>query len=439
VNASASRPRVIIIGGGFGGISAARALATAPVDITVIDRTNHHLFQPLLYQVASAVLPSSDITRPIRRMLRGQRNARVVLGRVERIDVKQRVVHVQDGFENHYEYDYLIVAAGLEHEYFGHNEWAELAPGLKSVADAEEIRRRFLLAFEEAERNPEGITLDALLTFVVIGGGATGVELAGILPATARASMRNEFRFVRVEDTKVILLEGGPRILAGFNPALSARAERDLQKLGVDVRTNAKVTRVEHDAVWVSDERIPTHNVFWAAGVRGSPLGAQLEAPLNRQGQVLVAQDLTLPEHPEVYVIGDLAALRWDETRWIPQLAPFANQAGRCAAKNISRSIRGESREAFRYHDKGMLATIGRHKAVGEFRGIRFSGYIAWWGWLLIHILYLAGGRNRVSVMIEWLWSYLTLEHGSRLITGPQRITREQQPQPLEATRTGTA
>jgi NADH dehydrogenase len=425
VSASTGRPRVIIIGGGFGGISAARALAQAPVDVTVIDRTNHHLFQPLLYQVASAVLPPSDITRPIRRMLRGQRNARVVLGNVEGIDVTQRVVHVNDGFDSAYHYDYLIVAAGLEHEYFGHSDWAALAPGLKSVADAEEIRRRFLLAFEEAERTPDVIAHDALLTFVVIGGGATGVELAGILPATARVSMRNEFRAVRVEETKVILLEGGPRILPGFNPVLSDRAERDLRKLGVDVRTNAKVTRVERDAVWVGGERIATHNVFWAAGMRGSPLGAKLRAPLNAQGQVLVAHDLTIHNHPEVYVIGDLAALRWDKTRWIPQLAPFANQSGRCAAKNIIRSLRGEPREGFRYFDKGMLATIGRHKAVGEFRGVRFSGYIAWWGWLLVHMLYLAGGRNRVSVMIEWLWSYFTLEHGSRLITAPRRMTGE--------------
>jgi NADH dehydrogenase len=233
--------------------------------------------------------------------------------------------------------------------------------------------------------------------------------------------MRNDFRLVRVEDTRVILLEGGPRILPGFHPSLSERAARDLRKLGVEVRTNAKVTRVEHDAVWVGDERISTHNVFWAAGMRGSSLGAQLGAPLNSRGQVLVEPDLTIPHHPNVFVIGDLAALKWDETRWIPQLAPFANQAGRWTAKNIVRSLRGERYAAFKYLDKGMLATVGRHKAVGEFRGIRFSGYIAWWGWLLIHILYLAGGRNRVSVMIEWLWSYFTLERGSRLITQPQK------------------
>ncbi|MEW5914780.1 MAG: NAD(P)/FAD-dependent oxidoreductase, partial [Gemmatimonadota bacterium] len=379
--------------------------------------TNHHLFQPLLYQVASAVLPASDITQPIRRMLRGQQNARVVMGTVVDIDVQRRVVHVDGGLETEYRYDFLVLSAGLEHDYFGHEEWSKVAPGLKSVADAEEIRRRFLLAFEEAERYPDLIAHDALLTFVVIGGGATGVELAGILPATARAAMRDDFRIVRVQDTRVVLLEGGPRVLPGFHPALSQKAADGLRKLGVEVRTNAKVTRVEQGAVWVGDERIPTHNVFWAAGMRGSPLGELLGAPLNSRGQVLVERDLTIPGHAEVYVIGDLAALRWDEKRWIPQLAPFANQAGRWAAKNIVRTLRGEPRQAFAYLDKGMLATIGRHRAVGELRGIRFTGYIAWWGWLLIHILYLAGGRNRLSVMLEWIWAYFTLERGSRLIT----------------------
>ncbi len=424
-NRPRGRPRVVIIGGGFGGVSAAKALAGAPLDITLIDRTNHHLFQPLLYQVASAVLPSSDITRPIRRMLRGQANVRVLLGTVVGIDPAQRVVQVDGGAESRHPYDYLIVSAGLVHDYFGHDEWARLAPGLKSVADAEEIRRRFLLAFEEAERTPDIDAHNEFLTFVVIGGGATGVELAGILPATARAAMRDDFRRVDVADTRVILLEGGPRILPAFNPVLSQKAELYLGGLGVEVRTNTKVTRVEPDAVWAGGERIATRNVFWAAGMRASPLGAMLGVPLNGRGQVLVEPDLTIPGHPEVYVIGDLAALRWDETRWIPQLAPFANQAGRWSAANIVRTIEGRSREPFRYFDKGMLATVGRHKAVGELRGVRFSGYVAWWAWLLIHILYLAGFRNRLSVMLEWLWGYFTMDHGSRLITSPVPVTED--------------
>jgi NADH dehydrogenase len=411
------RPRVVIIGGGFGGLSAARALSRVNVDVTVIDRTNHHLFQPLLYQVASAVLPPSDITRPIRRMLRKQANASVLLGSVVGIDMQRRLVRLADGTQ--LAYDYLIVSAGLVHDYFGHHEWAHLAPGLKTVADAEEIRRRFLLAFEEAERTEDTRAHAALLTFIIVGGGPTGVELAGILPATARAAMRDEFRRVEVKQTRVILLEGGPRILPAFHPSLSQRAANDLAKLGVEVRTNSMVTRVERDAVWIGETRLETHNVFWAAGMRGSPLGAQLGVPLNQRGQVFVEADLTIPGHPNVYVIGDLAALRWDASRWIPQLAPFANQAGRCVASNIARTERGEPREAFKYLDKGLLATIGRHKAVGEFRGMRFTGYIAWWAWLLIHIRYLAGFRNRLSVMLEWLWAYFTMERGSRLITAP--------------------
>jgi NADH:ubiquinone reductase (H+-translocating) len=422
--ATQSRARVVIVGGGFGGIAAARALRRAPVDITLIDRNNHHLFQPLLYQVASAVLPPSDITRPIRRVLRGQRNVRVIMGEVHRVDSLRRVV-VANGDARELPYDYLIVAAGLRVSYFGHGDWARLAPGLKSVADAEEIRRRFLTAFEEAEKADDRNAHDEYLTFVVVGGGATGLELAGLLLPTARAAMRDDFRNVRVEDARVILLEGGPRILADFPESLSDAATRDVAKLGVQVRTNARVTRITPTAVWVGDERIATRTVFWAAGMRGESVAEMLPVARTRDGRVLVEPDLSIATHPEVFVIGDLAAVGHPTREgFVPGVAPAANQEGRFAAKNIIRSLRGEPRLTFRYFDKGMLATIGRHKAVGAFRGITFRGYVAWWGWLLIHILYLAGFRNRLSVMLEWMYAYFTFERGSRLISGPRRAMR---------------
>lgn len=413
------RPRVVIVGGGFAGMAAARTLRRAPVDITVVDRTNHHLFQPLLYQVASAVLPPSDITRPIRRVLRGQANAHVIMGEVTAIDTAARVVRVNGGGIE-LPYDYLIVAAGLRHNYFGHPEWESLAPGLKSVADAEEIRRRFLTAFEEAEKTADRSVHDEYLTIVIIGGGPTGVELAGILPATARAAMRDDFRNVRVDDTRVILLEGGPRILADFPPSLSAAAARDLEQLGVEVRTGEWVSDIEPGAVWVGDERIPARTVFWAAGTQGAAIVRTMPAPLTPDGRVKVAPDLTLPGHPEVFVVGDLAAVRHPKHEgFVPAVAPAANQEGRHAARMILRSIGGKARVPFRYFDKGMLATIGRHRAVGAFGKVRFKGYVAWWAWLLIHILYLAGFRNRLSVLVEWMYAYFTFERGSRLISVP--------------------
>ena len=427
--APARRPRVVIIGGGFGGIAAATTLRNAPVDITVVDRTNHHLFQPLLYQVASAVLPPSDITRPIRRMLRGQQNARVLMAEAERIDVERRVVVVNGGYHDELPYDYLIVSAGLRHNYFGHDaDWAPHAPGLKSVADAEEIRRRFLTAFEEAEKNEDTSRHAEYLTFIVIGGGPTGVELSGILPATARAAMREDFRNVKVEETKVILLEGGPRILPDFPEKLSASALHDLKALGVTVRTHAMVTRIDAESVWLGEERIPARSVFWAAGTRGAVIAETLGVPLNRSGQVLVEPDLSIPGHPEVFVIGDLAAVkRHDVDGWVPAVAPGANQEGRHAARMILRDLAQSSRLPFRYFDKGMLATIGRHRGVMAFRGITMKGYLAWWAWLLIHILYLAGFRNRMSVMFEWMYAYFTFERGSRLISVPPHPPRAEE------------
>ena len=414
-----SRARVVIVGGGFAGIAAARTLRRAPVEITVVDRTNHHLFQPLLYQVASAVLPPSDITRPIRRVLRGQSNARVLMGEVTAIDAATRMVRVNGGGIE-LPYDYLIVAAGLRHNYFGHPEWEPLAPGLKSVADAEEIRRRFLTAFEDAEKTTDRAAHDEYLTIVIIGGGPTGVELAGIRPATARAAMRDDFRNVRVDDTRVILLEGGPRILTDFPESLSAAAAKDLGELGVHVRTGAWVSRIEPGCVWVGDERIPARTVFWAAGTQGAAIVRTMPAPLTADGRVRVAADLSVPGHPELFVVGDLAAVSHPKREgWVPAVAPAANQEGRHAARMIVRELAGKPRVPFRYFDKGMLATIGRHRAVGAFGKVRFKGYAAWWAWLLIHILYLAGFRNRASVLVEWMYAYFTFERGSRLISVP--------------------
>jgi NADH:ubiquinone reductase (H+-translocating) len=419
-----SRPKVVIVGGGFGGVSAARALRKADVDITLVDRNNHHLFQPLLYQVASAVLPPSDITRPIRRVLRGQRNVCVLMGEVTGVDVDSRVVHL-NGSSQHRElaYDFLIVAAGIRNNYFGHDEWRSRAPGLKTVVDAEEIRRRFLTAFEEAEKSGPDINHDEYLTFVVIGGGSTGVELAGILPSTARAAMRDDFRNVEVEEAKVVLLEGGPRILAGFPESLSRAAAKYLRELGVTVRTGTRVTSIDEGGVWVGTEYIPARTVLWAAGVEGEPIARQLDCAVNDMGQAIVSSDLSVPGHPEVFVVGDLAAVPLgNKPGNVPAVAPAANQEGRHAAHMILASLGGKPRKPFRYLDKGMLATIGRHRAVGSFRGLNFRGYLAWWAWLIIHIIYLAGFRNRLSVLVEWMYAYFTFERGSRLISSPAPI-----------------
>jgi len=413
----------VIIGGGFAGLSAARKFKKAPVDVTLFDRTNHHLFQPLLYQVATAVLAPSDITVPIRFLLRKQKDTTVLMGHVQEIDPGRRVVYV-DEERREVAYDFLILAAGARHSYFGHDEWEECAPGLKSIEDAMEIRRRFLLAFEEAEKTDDPEERDAYQTFVIVGGGPTGVELAGILPATARYAMREDFRRIDTAKTRVILLEGGKRVLPTFHESLSARAERDLEELGVEVRTNSVVTRIEEDAVYVGEERIPTRTVFWGAGNAASPLARSLGAPLDRSGRVQVERDLSVPGHPEVFVVGDLASFTQDG-KPVPGVAPAANQEGACAARNVLRTLRGEPREEFHYTDKGDLATIGRHKAVGSFRRdrVRIAGRTAWWLWLLVHIMYLVGFRNRVTVFIQWAYAYLTYQRGVRLITGQVRRT----------------
>jgi NADH dehydrogenase len=409
------RPNVVIIGGGFGGLYAARALRHEPVDVTLIDRTNHHLFQPLLYQVATATLAPSDIAAPIRWLLRHQPNTTVLLAEVASIDVSGHAVVLRDGHE--VRYDYLIVAAGARHSYFGHSDWEGRAPGLKSLEDAIEIRRRFLLAFERAELADDPAEREAWLQFVVVGGGPTGVELAGMLPTITRHALPHDFRRVDPAKARVILLEGGPRLLPSFPEDLSAHARNDLVDLGVEVRTNTIVTNVTDECVEIGSERIPTRTVFWAAGNAASSLSKTLGAPLDRMGRVLVSPDLSLPDHPEVFVIGDLAAMTTKD-KPVPGVAPAAMQSGRSASRNIMRSIRGEPRRPFRYRNKGDLATIGRYKAVAVIAGRHLSGNFAWWTWLFVHIMYLAGFRNRLSVLLEWGYSFFTYQRGARLITG---------------------
>ena len=409
-------PRVVIIGGGFGGLYAARALRRAPVDVLLVDRTNHHVFQPLLYQVATATLSPTDICAPIRRLLRHQKNADVLLADVERIDPAARAVFCADG--RRIAYDYLIVASGARHSYFAHPEWEPHAPGLKSIEDAIELRRRWLTAFERADAATDPADRDAELTFVIIGGGATGVELAGMLPTIAQRALPGDFRHIDTATARVLLIEGGSRILPTFPEDLSRAATHALEELGVIVRTNTLVTGVGEGYVTIGSERIDARTIFWAAGNAASPLGAQLGAPVDRMGRVRVNADLSVPGHPEVFVIGDLAQLVSDG-KPVPGVAPAAMQSGRAAARNVARTIRGEGREVFHYRNKGDLATIGRFRAVGVLAGRHLSGMFAWWTWLLVHILYLAGFRNRASVLLQWGYSFFTYERAVRLITRP--------------------
>lgn len=409
-------PRVVILGGGFGGLYAARALRTARVFVTVIDRTNHHLFQPLLYQVATAVLAPTDITSPIRHLLRDQSNTDVLMAEVRAIEPSERAVLLEDG--RRIGFDFLIVATGARHSYFGHDQWERHAPGLKSIDDAREIRRRFLLAFELAEASRDPDEQRALLTFVIVGGGPTGVELAGIMPEVARHAIAHEFRHIDTRSTRVILIEAGSRVLSSFPESLSARAKRDLEALGVEVRTNTRVTNIEPDAVFLGEERIATRTVVWAAGNVASPVARSLGVKLDRAGRVLVDPDLSIPGHPEIFVVGDLAAPPPQANgKPVPGVAQGAMQGGRCAARNIRKRIAGEPTVPFRYRNKGDLATIGRHKAIGDLGFVRITGRTAWWFWLFLHILYLAGFRNRLSVLVEWGYAYFTYQRGARLLT----------------------
>ena len=408
------RPSVVIIGGGFGGLYAARVLKRAPVDVTVVDRTNHHLFQPLLYQVATATLAPTEITAPIRWLLRKQRNTRVLLAEVTAIDVERRAIACDDGMS--ISYDYLLVASGSRHSYFGHTEWERIAPGLKSIDDAIVMRQRFLLAFERAEKATSDAERKRLLTFVVIGGGPTGVELAGMLPLIARRTLPAEFRNIDTNEARVILLEGGPRVLPSFSENLSRHAKRELEELGVDVRLNSIVTNVERGAVSIGPERIESESIFWAAGNESSPLGRLLGAPLDRAGRVKVEADLSVPGHQDIFVAGDLAEM-FTAGKRVPGVAPAAMQSGAHAARNILRVIDGRGTTPFRYRNKGDLATIGRHRAIAQLPALEVWGKPAWWLWLFVHIMYLAGFRNRLSVLIEWAYSYFTYQRGARLIS----------------------
>jgi len=418
MHAADPRPHVVIIGGGFAGMSAARGLAKANVRITLIDRTNHHLFQPLLYQVAMAVLNPADITVPIRWLLRHQDNATVIMAEVEQIHLEAQTLTL-DGGTSTVDWDYLLVASGARHAYFGHPDWEADAPGLKSIEDALEMRRRFLLSFEAAERASAAGERNALLTFVIVGGGPTGVELAGMIPEITNKTLKHDFRRIDPAKARVILVEGGPRILSTFPEELSARAETDLVTLGVDVRLNTVVTGVDDAGVTLaSGERILAHTVFWGAGNQASPLGQQLGVPLDRAGRVVVESDLSVPGHHTVFAIGDIASLMIANGSPVPSVAPAANQMGAHAARMIVRDLSEQNRQPFSYVNKGELATIGRYRAVAAIGSVRLTGVIAWVTWLFVHIMYLAGFRNRITVFVQWAFQFVTYQRGVRLITG---------------------
>jgi NADH:ubiquinone reductase (H+-translocating) len=412
---SKSTPRVVIIGAGFAGLNAARALARKNVQITIVDRKNHHTFQPLLYQVATAGLSPGEITAPIRAVFRGDKNVVSLLEEVQDFDLERRVVKTG---EQELPYDYLVVAAGATHAYFGHDDWELYAPGLKTIEDALEIRRRVLLAFELAERQAVDGGPHEPLNYVVVGGGATGVELAGTLAEITRHVLAHEFHSIDPRSARILLLEGGPRVLPAYPEDLSHSAEEQLRHLGVDVRTNTMVTQIEPGAVRFGETRMVAPVILWAAGVAASPLGKKLGTTCDRAGRVLVQPDLSIPSHPEVFVIGDLASLKDEKGKMLPGVAPVAIQEGKYVAKAIGHDLHHEPRQPFKYWDKGSLATIGRAAAVAQFGRIHISGFIAWLSWLFIHIFFLIGFRNRILVLIQWAWSYVTYERGARLITG---------------------
>jgi len=420
MRAGAAEPHVVIVGGGFGGLATARALARAPVHVTLLDRHNHHLFQPLLYQVATAGLSPAEIASPIRRILSDQRNVTVLLAEATAVDPEAKLVHLADGDLS---YDQLILATGATHSYFGRDHWSLHAPGLKTLDDALEIRHRVLLAFEKAEREEDAERRRQWLTLVVVGGGPTGVEMAGALAEIARHTLPGDFRHIDPTSARVVLVEAGPRVLAAYPPDLSESARRQLEALGVQVWTGAAVTAVDAEGVQMGGDRLAARTVVWAAGVEASPLARSLDVPLDRAGRVRVEQDLSVPGQPDIFVIGDLAAVESDGHA-VPGVAPAAIQMGRHASANVLRRLRGEPTAAFRYRDKGLLATVGRSRAVAVIGRLKLSGFFAWAAWLFVHIVFLIGFRNRFVVLFTWMWAYLTYERSARLIVGRRGYPR---------------
>lgn len=415
--------KVVIIGGGFGGLWAAEALGNAPVQVTVIDRKNHHVFQPLLYQVATAVLSPGEIAQPIRRILHKYKNIEVILGEAVGFEKESNEVILGDGAR--VKYDYLIVAAGARHSYFGHNEWETCAPGLKTLEDAVEIRRRVLLAFELAERDAYLTGKQRELNFVVVGGGPTGVELAGAIADIARQALAKDFMAIDTKKTKVVLFEGSDRVLGTFAKELSDSAKLQLEDIGVDVRLNSFVKEIEPGRVKVGDDWIDCDVVLWATGVEASPLGKKLGVETDKAGRAFVEKDLSLRDFPNIFVIGDMASLLQENGEPVPGVSPAAMQMGTLTAKNILAELKGKGRENFEYWDKGTMATIGRKKAIAQAAGLHFKGFIAWMMWLFLHVFFLIGFRNRFSVMFSWFWAYLTRERSARLITGDAEEMQE--------------
>ncbi len=413
---------VVIVGGGFAGLNAAKALGyKQDVFVILVDQRNHHLFQPLLYQVATAGLNPGDIAVPIRAQFADVPNVEVHWNTINSVDLTARVIAGSevDGSPLEIRYDYLILACGAQHSYFGHPEWEPFAPGLKTLEQATEIRRRILTAFEEAENETDPVQQAAMLNFVVVGGGATGVELAGAIADISRTVLVNDFKRIEPESAKIILVEAGPRLLAAFDPSLSARTKSDLEDLGVEVRLNGRVSKIDAAGVTIGDDFIPALSVFWGAGVAARKLAfaPAADVELDSAGRVVVAGDLSLAKHPEVFVIGDMAAVAWKDGQIVPGLAPAAIQEGRHVAAVILASLHSRDRKAFRYVDKGMMATIGKHRAVMQAGRLKMGGYVAWLAWLFVHIFYLIGFRNRVAVMAQWVWNYVFSKRGARLIT----------------------
>jgi NADH dehydrogenase len=414
-----SRPQIVIVGAGFGGLETATALARAPVDVVVIDQQNHHCFQPLLYQVATAALSPADVAWPIRSMLRRQSNVRVVMARVTGVDTAARRVHT-DSIS--VAYDFLVIATGATHSYFGHDEWAPVAPGLKRIEDATDIRRRFLLAFERAELSSDPAEQRRLLTFVIVGGGATGVEMAGAMAEVARQTLQHDFRRIDPRSSRIVLLEAGPRLLPTFTEGLSAYAKRSLERMGVEVVLSARVTGCDETGVSLGNERVDASTVIWAAGVTASPAAAWLQAEHDRAGRIKVAPDLSVPGRPDIYAIGDTAAVQDRSGQPVPGIAPAAKQMGRYVGRLIAARLAGESAPApFAYRHAGDLATIGRKAAVVKLGRLTLTGFVGWVFWSVVHIYFLIGVRNRLVVAVTWLWSYLTFKRGARLINAAPR------------------